>query len=35
MTPKLLEYLCDPITKAPLVLSDAQYDVDGNIFLVI
>jgi uncharacterized protein YbaR (Trm112 family)/ubiquinone/menaquinone biosynthesis C-methylase UbiE len=31
MTPKLLEYLCDPITKAPLVLSDAQYDVDGNI----
>jgi uncharacterized protein YbaR (Trm112 family) len=31
MTPKLLQYLCDPISKAPLELCNAQYDVDGNI----
>ena len=31
MTPKLLQYLCEPISKALLELCDAQYDVDGNI----
>lgn len=32
MTPNLLQYLCEPITKAPLQLLDAQQDADGNIF---
>jgi len=31
MTPNLLQFLCEPITKAPLVLHDAQQDADGNI----
>jgi len=31
MTPKLLQYLCEPISKAPLELCNAQYDTDGNI----
>lgn len=31
MTPKLLQYLCEPISKAPLELCNAQYDDDGNI----
>jgi len=31
MTPFLLPLLCEPITKAPLHLSDATYDAYGNI----
>jgi uncharacterized protein YbaR (Trm112 family) len=31
MTPNLLQYLCEPITKAPLKLLDAHYDDDDNI----
>lgn len=31
MTPKLIEYLCEPISKAPLQLRDVVTDVDGNI----
>ena len=31
MTPNLLNYLCEPITKAPLQLVDAVTDADGNI----
>ena len=31
MTPFLLPLLCEPITKAPLHLSDATYDSTGNI----
>jgi len=31
VTPYLLDYLCEPITKAPLQLLDAIYDADGNI----
>lgn len=31
MTPFLLQFLCEPITKAPLQLLDANYDADGNI----
>lgn len=31
MTPELLQYLCEPITKAPLQLVDAVTTVEGNI----
>lgn len=31
MTPMLMDYLCDPISKEPLVLIDAVYDDAGNI----
>lgn len=31
MTPELLKYLCDPITKQPLSLHDAVYENDGRI----
>ena len=31
MTPDLLNYLCEPITKVPLQLIDAVTDVDGHI----
>ena len=31
MTPNLLQYLCEPITKASLQMINAQYDIDGNI----
>lgn len=31
MTPKLLDYLCEPITKAPLKLVDAVTTPDGVI----
>lgn len=31
MTPFLLQFLCEPVTKAPLVLNDANYDSEGNI----
>lgn len=31
MTPFLLDYLCEPITKLPLSLRNAQYDNEGNI----
>ena len=31
MTPALLKYLCEPITKAPLDLVDASYDDQGSI----
>ncbi|MDO8500595.1 MAG: methyltransferase domain-containing protein [Gemmatimonadaceae bacterium] len=31
MTPNLLDYLCEPVTKAPLQLVDAVSDADGNI----
>jgi ubiquinone/menaquinone biosynthesis C-methylase UbiE/uncharacterized protein YbaR (Trm112 family) len=31
MTPNLLNYLCEPITKAPLQLTDAVIEADGNI----
>lgn len=31
MTPKLLDYLCEPITKAPLQLVDAVTTADGTI----
>lgn len=31
MTPFLLEYLCEPLTKLPLQLVDAEYDDAGNI----
>jgi hypothetical protein len=31
MSPELLEYLCEPVTKAPLTLRDATYGEDGSI----
>jgi len=31
MTPELLNYLCEPVTKAPLELIDAEYDSGGQI----
>lgn len=31
MTPNLLKYLCEPLTKAPLSLVDAETDANGNI----
>jgi ubiquinone/menaquinone biosynthesis C-methylase UbiE/uncharacterized protein YbaR (Trm112 family) len=31
MTPHLLNYLCEPITKAPLTLANAVRDADGNV----
>lgn len=31
MTPELLKYLCDPLTKQPLTLQEAQYDSGGAI----
>jgi len=31
MTPKLLDYLCEPVTKAPLQLVDAVTAADGSI----
>jgi uncharacterized protein YbaR (Trm112 family) len=31
MTPTLLDYLCEPVTKVPLQLIDAVYDSVGNI----
>lgn len=31
MTPFLLQYLCDPVSGAPLALTDEQRDADGNI----
>lgn len=31
MTPQLLNYLCEPVTKAPLQLVDAVVDADGHI----
>lgn len=31
MTPQLLNYLCEPVTKAPLQLVDSIVDADGNI----
>lgn len=31
MTPLLLQFLCEPVTKAPLTLHDAEYDDHGNI----
>ena len=31
MTPGLLNYLCEPLTKAPLELVDATYDDNGSI----
>ena len=31
MTPELLNYLCEPISKAPLQLVDAVYNPDGHI----
>lgn len=31
MTPFLLQFLCEPITQAPLALVDATYDSNGNI----
>lgn len=31
MTPKLISYLCEPITQAPLQLMDTVIDADGSI----
>lgn len=31
MTPFLLQFLCEPVTKAPLALNDAKHDSEGNI----
>ena len=31
MTPQLIDYLCEPVTKAPLKLTDAVTDIDGHI----
>lgn len=31
MTPNLLNFLCEPVTKAPLLLVDAGINGDGNI----
>jgi len=31
MTPFLLQYICEPVTKAPLTLVDATYDNFGNV----
>ncbi len=31
MTPFLLQYLCDPVSGAPLALTDERRDTDGNI----
>ena len=32
MTPKLLNYLCEPISKKPLKLINGIFDSDGNIY---
>ena len=32
MTPFLLSILCDPVTRGPLTLCDAEYDASGNIW---